>query len=103
MLVADPGLCITLDNVAHHMQKVGQDRLYVHSVNIDYIRDNILGTYDCAYEDVFWDVMPCNLMDTYGRFRGTCCLYQQGTKESGFLKISVYFYQSTRRHFSECS
>jgi len=43
---------------------VGQDSLYVHSVNIEYNRDNILGNYDGNYEDVFWDVMPCNLMDT---------------------------------------
>jgi len=53
---------VILDNVAN--QKVGRDSLYVYSVNVEYIRDNILGTYDGDYEDVFWDVMPCNLMDT---------------------------------------
>ena len=67
---APVGLCacswsrvfVILDNVAN--QKVGRDSLYVYSVNVEYIRDNILGTYDGDYEDVFWDVMPCNLMDT---------------------------------------
>lgn len=62
--VADPSVVIILDNVVHHVQKVDQDSLYVHSVNIEYIRDNILGTYDGDNEDGFWDVMPCNLMDT---------------------------------------
>lgn len=78
MLVADPSVFIIHGNVAHHIQKVGQEGLYVHSVNMEYIRDNILGAYDGDYEDVFWDVVPCNLMDTKGRFRGTCCLYQKG-------------------------
>jgi len=55
---------VILDNVTNHIQKVGQDSLYVHSVNVEYIRDNILATYDSDYEDVFWDVMPCKLMDT---------------------------------------
>ena len=64
VIVADPSVFIILDNEAHHIQKVGQNSLYVHSVNIKYIRDNILGTYDGDYEDVFWDVMPYNLMDT---------------------------------------
>ena len=64
VLVADPSVFIILYNMAHHIQKVGQDNLYVHSVNIECIRDNILGTYDDEYEDVFRDVMPCNLMDT---------------------------------------
>jgi hypothetical protein len=65
-LVADPSVFIILDNVTHHIQRVGQDSLcvYVHSVIIEYTRDNILGAYDGNYEDVFWDVMPCNLMDT---------------------------------------
>lgn len=64
MLVADLNVFIILDNEAHHIQKVGQNGLYVHSVNIEYIYDNILGTYDGDYEDVFWDVMPYNLLGT---------------------------------------
>jgi hypothetical protein len=64
VFVADPSVFIILDNVARPIQKVGQDNLYVHSVNIEYIRDNIWGIYDGDYEDVFWDLMPCNLIDT---------------------------------------
>lgn len=64
MLLADQSVFIILDNVAHQIQKVGQESLYVHSVNVEYIPNNILGTYDGDYEDVFWDMMPCNVMDT---------------------------------------
>jgi hypothetical protein len=36
----------------------------VHSVNVENNRDNVLGSYDGDYEDVFWDVMLRNLIDT---------------------------------------
>jgi hypothetical protein len=27
---------------------------------------------------VFWVVAPCSLVDVYRRFRGACCLHNQG-------------------------
>jgi hypothetical protein len=27
---------------------------------------------------VFWDVAPCNLVEIYRHFTGTCCLHHQG-------------------------
>jgi dTDP-4-dehydrorhamnose 3,5-epimerase-like enzyme len=64
VLVADSRAFIILDNVAHNIQKVGKDSLYVHSANVEYTRDSIFGTYHGDYEVVFWDVIACNLMDT---------------------------------------
>jgi hypothetical protein len=29
---------------------------------------------------VFWDVIPCGLVEIYQRFRVTCCLYHLGTR-----------------------
>ena len=29
--------------------------------------------YDCRY--LFWDVMPCSIVDMHRCFRGTCCLW----------------------------
>jgi len=52
VLVADPPCSLFLITW-RNIQKVGQDSLYVHSVNVEYIRDNVLGTYGGDYEDVF--------------------------------------------------
>jgi len=30
---------------------------------------------------VFWDVIPCGLVDSYKLFGQTCCLELQGTKQ----------------------
>jgi hypothetical protein len=35
------------------------------------------GSHGCEYEDVFWDVAPCSLVEVYRRFRGACCLHHQ--------------------------
>jgi hypothetical protein len=29
---------------------------------------------------VFWVVTPCNLVEIYRRFRGTCCPHHQGDR-----------------------
>jgi hypothetical protein len=46
---------------------------------------------------VFWDVVPCSLVEIYGRLKGACCLHYQGTL------TSVNFYQTTRRNIPEGS
>jgi hypothetical protein len=38
----------------------------------------ISGSYGGVYEDDFWDVAPCSLVEVYRRFRGACCLHYQG-------------------------
>jgi hypothetical protein len=50
------------------------------------------------YEDVFWVVAPCSLVEVYERFRGAFCLHHQGTSET-----SVNFYQTIRRNNPEDS
>jgi hypothetical protein len=49
---------------------------------------------------VFWDVAPCNLVEIYRRFRGVYYLHRQQAlvmEAAGTSKISVKFYQITRR------
>jgi hypothetical protein len=41
------------------------------------------------YEYVFWDVAPCNVVEIYRRFRGTCCLHHQVTSEDSLLHKTV--------------
>jgi hypothetical protein len=31
---------------------------------------------------VFWDVVPCSLVEVYLYFRGVCCLYHQGDDDN---------------------
>jgi hypothetical protein len=40
---------------------------------------------------VFWVVAPCSLVEVYQRFRGPCCLHQQGDES---------LYQTTRRYMT---
>jgi hypothetical protein len=35
--------------------------------------DEISGSHGGEYEDVFWDVAPCSLVEVYRRFIGACC------------------------------
>jgi hypothetical protein len=53
---------------------------------------------------VFWAVAPCNLVEVYQRFRGTCCsiirvvmiaLMMEAARTS---ETPVSFYQTTRRN-----
>jgi hypothetical protein len=34
------------------------------------------------YEDDFWVVAPCSLVEVYPRFRGSCCLHHQGDEQA---------------------
>jgi hypothetical protein len=38
----------------------------------------ISGSHGGEYEDVFWDVEHCSLVEVYWRLRGACCLHHQG-------------------------
>jgi hypothetical protein len=69
----------------------------------------LMGTTLPLKMTVFWDVAPCNLVEVYRRFRGACCLHQQGV---GFIIVlimeaastsetSVNFYNAARRNISE--
>jgi hypothetical protein len=60
---------------------------------------------------VLWFVTPCSLIDIYQRFRGPCCLHQQGDDQgvgSSFIALMmeaertsetlVNIYHTTRRY-----
>jgi hypothetical protein len=49
---------------------------------------------------VFWVVAPCNLVEVYQRFGGTCCLHHQSAMTSETL---ANFYQTRRRYNPEDS
>jgi hypothetical protein len=38
---------------------------------------------------VFWVVAPCSLVEVYQRFRGPCCLHNQGPDEDSHLRTHV--------------
>jgi hypothetical protein len=40
----------------------------------------ISGSHGCEYENVFWDVAPCSLVETDRRFSGAYCLHHQGNR-----------------------
>jgi hypothetical protein len=47
---------------------------------------------------VFWDVVPCNLVEVYRHFRGSCCLHHHGIlmmEAASTFETSVNFYQAT--------
>jgi hypothetical protein len=48
---------------------------YSNPVNIG---GEIAGSLGGDYENVFWDVAPCSLVEVYRRFRGAYCLHHQG-------------------------
>jgi hypothetical protein len=59
---------------------------------------------------VFWVVAPCSLVEVYQRFRGPCCLHNQGEgiialmmEAARISETLVNFYQTTRRYNSEDS
>jgi hypothetical protein len=43
----------------------------------------ISDSYGNEYEDVFWDVASCGLVDTDRRFRDAYCLHHQGDDDGG--------------------
>jgi hypothetical protein len=54
---------------------------------------------------VFWDVLPCSLVEVHRRFRGVCCLHQ-GTlmmEAASTSETSESFYQTTWRNIPEDS
>jgi hypothetical protein len=42
----------------------------------DNVRYQVLTAANIKFRFVFWDVLPCKIIDR--RFRGTCCLHHQG-------------------------
>jgi hypothetical protein len=42
---------------------------------------------------VFWDVMPCSLVDVYRRFGGTCCPGLRDRRVSRRVQISAAYMQ----------
>jgi hypothetical protein len=38
---------------------------------------------------VLWVVMPCSVVEVYGRFRGVCCLHHLGDQEFIALKMET--------------
>jgi hypothetical protein len=40
----------------------------------------ISGSHVCEYEDVFWHVAQCSLLETDRRFREAYCLHHPGSK-----------------------
>jgi hypothetical protein len=60
---------------------------------------------------VFWVVATCSLVEVYQRFRGPCCLHQEGNDAIIALMMEaartsetlVNFYQTTRRYNPEDS
>jgi hypothetical protein len=51
---------------------------------------------------IFWDVVPCSLVEVYRHFRGACCLHYQGDIVST-CETFVNFYQTTGRNIPEDS
>lgn len=51
--------------------------------------------------DVFWDVIPCNLVGAHHRFGGTCCFFLQGIRYNlkmeaiDLLETLIAIHQST--------
>jgi hypothetical protein len=45
---------------------------------VRFAETSISGPQGGAYEDVFWDVAPCLLVESYRRFRGASYLHHQG-------------------------
>jgi hypothetical protein len=60
----------------------------LHQETICYCRKYGTGTAyaGCTFRQkemaVFWVAAPCNLIEVYHRFRGTCCLHHQGDEFS---------------------
>jgi hypothetical protein len=50
---------------------------------------------------IFWDVVPCSLLEVYRRFRGACCLHHQGVEQAASEEFLAR--QTTRRNISEDS
>jgi hypothetical protein len=53
---------------------------------------------------VFWDVAPCNIVHTDGRFRDAYCYHIHGDDRAvNISEMSVNFYRTTRCNFTEGS
>jgi hypothetical protein len=60
---------------------------------------------------VFWVVGPCSLVEVYRRFRGACCLHNEGNEllialmmaTASTSETSVNFHQTTQRNNPEDS
>jgi hypothetical protein len=54
---------------------------------------------------VFWDVVPCSLVEVNRRYTGTYCLHHEGDHddEGSISETSVNFYQTTRPNIPEDS
>jgi hypothetical protein len=65
-------------------------------------RGGLLWTWKRRKISVFWVVAPCNLVEVYQRFGGSCCLHHPGD-ESRTSETLVNFYQTTRRYNPEDS
>jgi hypothetical protein len=52
---------------------------------------------------VFWNVVPCSLVETDPHFRDDYCLCHQGTDDRGskYLKMLVIFYKIKWHNISE--
>jgi hypothetical protein len=55
---------------------------------------------------VFWDIVPCSLVEVSQRFRGACCLHHQITMMMVAVitsEMPVNFYQTTWHNIPEAS
>jgi hypothetical protein len=53
--------------------------------------------------DVFWDVVPCSLVDIYKRFREAYCLHHPHSEAENSYETRVSIYQTTQSYIPENS